>query len=85
MELELLHMDPKSSEAQVFYQLKNGSTNIGPSVAPSSSHGANTHANSTTEKSDAFSKEKKLFGLDALAMVILVWSLMGSRDGNIFI
>ncbi|CAI8607027.1 unnamed protein product [Vicia faba] len=82
---ELLHMDPKSAEAQVFYQLKNGSRNIGPSAAPSSSHGASTHANSTTEKSDAFSKEKKLFGLEALAVAILVWFLLGSTDGNIFI
>ncbi|XP_058744328.1 non-specific lipid transfer protein GPI-anchored 14-like [Vicia villosa] len=81
---ELLHMDPKSAEAQVFYQLKNGSTNIGPSAAPSPSDGASTHANSTTEKSDAFSKEKNLFGLQVLAVGISVWFLLGSTDGNIF-
>ena len=35
--LELLHMDPKSAEAQVFYPLNNGSSNISPSAAPSPS------------------------------------------------
>jgi hypothetical protein len=37
MELELLHMDPKSKEAQVFYQLNNGSSNMAPIAAPSPS------------------------------------------------
>lgn len=77
-------MDPKSAEAQVFYQLKNGSTNIGPSAAPCPSDGASTHANSTTEKSDAFSKDNNLFGLQVLAVGISVWFLLGSTDGNIF-
>jgi len=30
-------MDPKSAEAQVFYPLNNGSSNISPSAAPSPS------------------------------------------------
>ena len=33
MEPELLHMDPKSPEAQVFYQLEKGGT--GPTPSPS--------------------------------------------------
>jgi len=37
MEAELLHMDPKSQEAQVFYQLEKGSSKNGTSPAPSSS------------------------------------------------
>lgn len=31
--LELLHMDPKSPEAQVFYQLNKSTSKIGPSPA----------------------------------------------------
>jgi len=37
MEADLLHMDPKSQEAQVFYQLEKGSGKNGTSPAASPS------------------------------------------------
>jgi len=37
MEPELLHMDPKSAEAQVFYQLEKGPSKNGTGPAPSPS------------------------------------------------
>ncbi|CAJ2657107.1 unnamed protein product [Trifolium pratense] len=75
---ELLHMDPKSKEAQVFYKLNNGSSNISPSGAPSPSDEASNQARSTTQKNGAFSKDKRLFGF-------LVWFLLVSTAGNFFI
>lgn len=82
---ELLHMDPNSAEAQVFYTLNNGSSNISPSAAPSPSDGASSQARSTTQKNDAFRKEKRLIGLEFLAIGVLVWFLFGSAAGNFFI
>jgi len=35
MEAELLHMDPKSKEAQVFYQLEKGKNGTSPAPSPS--------------------------------------------------
>ncbi|XP_057453332.1 non-specific lipid transfer protein GPI-anchored 14-like isoform X2 [Lotus japonicus] len=75
---ELLHMDPKSKEAQVFYQLNKGSNNSGPSPAPSTSVGgsaARSQTTTATQKNDAMCKEKRLFGFDNLAAGLLVWLL----------
>ncbi|WJX87469.1 hypothetical protein P8452_69661 [Trifolium repens] len=82
---ELLHMDPKSKEAQVFYQLNNGSSNMAPIAAPSPSDGASNQARSTTQKNGAFSKDKRLFGLDVLVIGLSVWFLLVSTAGNFFI
>ncbi|WJX93212.1 hypothetical protein P8452_74770 [Trifolium repens] len=82
---ELLHMDPKSKEAQVFYQLNNGSNNKAPSAAPSPSDGASNQARSTTQKNGAFGKDKRLIGLDVLVIGLSVWFLLVSTAGNFFI
>ncbi|ESW05462.1 hypothetical protein PHAVU_011G181000 [Phaseolus vulgaris] len=79
---ELLHMDPKSQEAQVFYQLEKGSSKNGTSPAPSSSAavGANTSSNQTTstpQKNDAFCKENRFFRLNVLLIGLQVWALTG--------
>ncbi|RDX67855.1 Protein YLS3 [Mucuna pruriens] len=78
---ELLHMDPKSPEAQVFYQLEKGSSKNGTSPAPSPSATAGasssiSQAASTPQKNDAFC-HKTLFGLDVWALRLLVWAFIG--------
>ncbi|KAK7405795.1 hypothetical protein VNO78_07404 [Psophocarpus tetragonolobus] len=82
---ELLHMDPKSPDAQVFYQLQKGSNKNGTGAAPSPSAavGASPSSNQTTttlQKNDAFCKEKKFFGLSVWATGLLVWALLDSSD-----
>lgn len=47
--------------------------------------GASSQARSTTQKNDAFRKEKRLIGLEFLAIGVLVWFLFGSAAGNFFI
>ncbi|KAK7313827.1 hypothetical protein VNO77_39029 [Canavalia gladiata] len=83
---ELLHMDPKSPEAQVFYQLEKGNKS-GTSPAPSPSAAAGTgsatsQAASTPQKNDAVCKKKRLFGLDVWALGLLVCLLLGSYENT---
>ncbi|KAJ1442460.1 Bifunctional inhibitor/plant lipid transfer protein/seed storage helical domain [Sesbania bispinosa] len=84
---ELLNMDPKSPEAQIFYQLNKGSSKSATSPASSPSVGASSsssQATSVTQKSDAFCMEKRLIGLDGLALGLLVWILFDSAARNFF-
>ncbi|KAH1052703.1 hypothetical protein GLYMA_08G232500v4 [Glycine max] len=77
---ELLHMDPKSAEAQVFYQLEKGPSKNGTGPAPSPSVGASPSSNqkaNTPQKNDAFCKEKRLFGLEILAIGLQIWASVG--------
>ncbi|CAJ1978367.1 unnamed protein product [Sphenostylis stenocarpa] len=78
---ELLQMDPKSPEAQVFYQLEKGSTKNGtsPAPTPSAKVGANPSSNqtATTQNNDAFCKDNRIFGLNVLAIALQVWALIG--------
>ncbi|XP_020228102.1 protein YLS3 [Cajanus cajan] len=77
---ELLHMDPKSPDAQVFYQLEKGSSKSGTSPAPSPSAGTSSSISqtaSTPQKNDAFYKEKRLFGQHFWASGLLVWAFIG--------
>ncbi|KAI4323326.1 hypothetical protein L6164_022941 [Bauhinia variegata] len=71
---ELLHLDPKSPEAQVFYQLEKNSSGGGPSPAPSPSVGA-----SAPQKSDAFCNGNRLMGLQLLVLGFLAVLLVGSN------
>ncbi|KAL2327092.1 hypothetical protein Fmac_020519 [Flemingia macrophylla] len=74
---ELLHMDPKSPDAQVFYQLQKGSSTT---PAPSPSAGARpsiSEAASTSRKNDAFCMEKGLFGQPVWASGLLFWAFIG--------
>lgn len=48
----LLHMDPKSQEAQVFYQLANGLNKTGPASAPTISAPAPTSVSPTAGSED---------------------------------
>ncbi|XP_061369623.1 non-specific lipid transfer protein GPI-anchored 14-like [Gastrolobium bilobum] len=83
---ELLHMDPKSPEAQVFYQLEKGSSKSGTSPSPSPAVGASpSHAITTTQKNDAFCKDKRMLKIDVLAAGLLVWFLFDSAARNFFI
>ncbi|XP_047164927.1 non-specific lipid transfer protein GPI-anchored 14-like [Vigna umbellata] len=77
---ELLHMDPKSQEAQVFYQLEKGKKGTSPAPSPSAALGANPSSNQTSsapQKHDAFCKEKGFFKLNVLAIGLQVWALTG--------
>jgi len=47
--------------------------------------GASSRGRSTTQKNDAFRKEKRLIGLDVLSIGVLVWFLFGSAARNFFI
>ncbi|XP_027356791.1 protein YLS3-like [Abrus precatorius] len=87
---ELLHMDPKSPEAQVFYQLEKGSnkSSTSPASSPSDAVGSNPASSKQTasapQKNDAFCKEKRLFGSNVLAAWLLVWLLLDSSAINMF-
>ncbi|KAE9617115.1 hypothetical protein Lal_00034683 [Lupinus albus] len=73
---ELLHMDPKSREAQVFYQLNKSSSNDGTSPAPNPSDRGQT--SSITQKNDALlCKKKRLFGLHLFVAGLVIGLLLG--------
>ncbi|XP_027909832.1 protein YLS3-like [Vigna unguiculata] len=77
---ELLHMDPKSKEAQVFYQLEKGKNGTSPAPSPSAAVGANPSSNQTSsapQKNDAFCKKNGFFRLNVLAIGLQVWALTG--------
>ncbi|KAL1300530.1 hypothetical protein HN51_045179 [Arachis hypogaea] len=81
---ELLHMDPKSPEAQVFYQSeKNGTSPVAPApfdgVSPVSgkgqSKGKSSQETSSAQKNEALWKDKKLFGLAILGFGLQIVGL----------
>ncbi|XP_054815325.1 non-specific lipid transfer protein GPI-anchored 14-like [Prosopis cineraria] len=80
---ELLHMDPKSPEAQIFYQLDKGSNKSGttPSPAPAPANGASGESgksgSSQAQKNEAFLNRRRLLGLDALVIGLQLWAFMG--------
>ncbi|XP_028799736.1 protein YLS3-like [Neltuma alba] len=81
---ELLHMDPKSPEAQIFYQLDKGSSKSGASPGPApaptaaaSGGSGSSQAASAQQKNEAFLNRRSLFGLDALVIGLHVWAFMG--------
>ncbi|KAI4332905.1 hypothetical protein L6164_017776 [Bauhinia variegata] len=87
---ELLQLDPKSPETQLFYQLEKSSSEGGPSPAPSARVGASpasarsegtdagSHATSTPQKSDAFCNENRSMGFQVLVRGFLVGLFMCS-------
>ncbi|OIW08107.1 hypothetical protein TanjilG_06650 [Lupinus angustifolius] len=72
---ELLHIDPKSTEAQIFYQLNKSSSKDGTSPAPNPSDRGQT--SSITQKNDALCKEKRLFGLHIIVAELVIGLLLG--------
>ncbi|XP_016456995.1 non-specific lipid transfer protein GPI-anchored 14 [Nicotiana tabacum] len=79
----LLHLPPNSPDAQVFYQISNGSSSIAsspqanspiPSVG-SSPTGAPAGAASAPKSNDGCHIGKRWFALDAILGVVLLWSL----------
>ncbi|KAI4333219.1 hypothetical protein L6164_018055 [Bauhinia variegata] len=93
MEAGLLHLDPKSPEAQVFYQLEKSSSEGGPSPAPSARVGASpasarsegtdagSHATSTPQKSDAFCNGNRSMGFQ-VPWCIRIWLIKGPMMGT---
>ncbi|RYR44075.1 hypothetical protein Ahy_A08g040449 [Arachis hypogaea] len=80
----LLHMDPKSPEAQVFYQAeKNGTSPVAPApfdgVSPASekgeSKGKSSQETSSAQKNEAPWKDKKLFVLAILGFGLQIVGL----------
>ncbi|TQD85108.1 hypothetical protein C1H46_029392 [Malus baccata] len=60
---ELLHLDPKSPEAQVFYQLEDNSTKTASSLAPSPSVDGPTSARSVGPSSSSWAARQNIVGL----------------------
>ncbi|KAF7824467.1 protein YLS3-like [Senna tora] len=87
---ELLHMDPKSAEAQVFYQLDKKSSKGASTPTPSPSggtsgdngksqgKGASSQETSATQKNEGYYNGNRSFGLHILVSGLLVWAFMGS-------
>ncbi|KAG2326080.1 hypothetical protein Bca52824_008808 [Brassica carinata] len=84
----LLHMDPKSQEAQVFYQLANGLNKTGPASAPTGSAPEPTSVSPTAgsedgnnsgrttslpSKNHAQSFRKRWLGLEVVAHLFIIY------------
>ncbi|KAG2671493.1 hypothetical protein I3843_13G000500 [Carya illinoinensis] len=73
----ILHMDPNSPEAQVFYQLGRSSNRSTSSPAPTPTVGGET---SGQDKNDGCcSRKKKWFGQDIFAGRFLIWCFISSH------
>ncbi|OMO94144.1 Plant lipid transfer protein/Par allergen [Corchorus olitorius] len=81
---ELLHMDPNSPEAQVFYQLSKSSTSSSPAPGPSPT-GEGSPVSSQSEGANKPQKGagcrgsgKRWLGLEIVTGLTLLWYFMGS-------
>ncbi|XP_010544520.1 PREDICTED: protein YLS3-like [Tarenaya hassleriana] len=84
----LLHLDPNSPEAQVFYQLGKGLNNTGPSSGPTSSTlgptgpsptpGSTSDGRATSVRgtSDGQTQRKRWLGIEIVAQLVLISSLI---------
>ncbi|KAB1224875.1 Protein YLS3 [Morella rubra] len=68
---ELLHLDPNSPEAQVFYQVGRGSDQSGSSPAPSPSVGGSS--GSGKDQNDGCCSRRRWSWLEIVAGGVLVW------------
>ncbi|KAI9116264.1 hypothetical protein K1719_012431 [Acacia pycnantha] len=77
---ELLHMDPKSPEAQIFYQLNKGSNKNAPTptagASGDSGKSGSSQEVSAPHKNEASLTRRSLFGLRAFLIGLHIWAFM---------
>ncbi|KAK4591614.1 hypothetical protein RGQ29_016157 [Quercus rubra] len=80
----LLHLDPNSPEAQVFYQLGRSSNQSDASPAPSPSGGgssasAKSEGTSGQDKNEGCYGQKRWFGMEIVIGGVLTWCFISSH------